>query len=351
MESKERYLYIVFLVVFLLLFPIGNLLGIIEMDTVTLWGRYLCYAIAAIGIDLIWGYTGIMTMCHAFFFGIGAYAIGMYMTLLNLPKGHSVPDFMSWNNLTSLPFFWKPFHSLPLAIICGLLVAGIFAFLFSYFVFKRRIKGVFFAIITQAFALAMYLLFSRNETMLGGSNGLTHFRYILGFDLYSEHVKLGIYILTVIVLVSVFFLSKKITKSKFGKILIGIRDSESRLRFTGYKVVSYQTAIFVIGGLFAAIGGMLYLPQTGIISPGKIDVSSSVEMLIWVALGGRGNLKGAVLGALVVNVLYSSFTSIMPEAWPYILGLLYILTVLYLNKGLVGLLSTISYKMKSSFNK
>jgi urea transport system permease protein len=317
--------------------PLGNLLGIVETGTINLWGRYCCFAIAAIGVDLIWGYTGIMTMCHAFFFCLGAYGLGMYMTIHNLQEWQTVPDFMSWNGYESLPAFWLPFRSFGGAVACALLLTGVFAFLFSYFIFRRRIKGVFFAIITQAFALAAYLLFSRNETLLGGSNGLTHFRYLLGLDLYSANVKLGLYIATVLMLALIFFLSAKLTRSKFGKVLVGIRDSESRLRFAGYRVVGYQSAIFVIGALIAAIAGMLYLPQTGIITPGRMDVKASVEMLVWVALGGRGNLKGAVAGALAVNALYSLFTSLMPEAWQYILGALYIVTVLYLKDGIVGM--------------
>lgn len=337
------------MLIFLIGLPAANLAGWIDINTTTLWGRYLCFAIAAIGVDLIWGYTGIMTMCHAFFFCLGAYGLGMYLTVANLPDGKAVPDFMAWNQVEALPYFWLPFQSFGGAVISGLLVTGVFAFLFCYFIFRRRIKGVFFAIITQALALAVFLLFSRNETMLGGSNGLTNFRYFLGFDLHSESVKLGLYLITVFVLIAIFFLSKKLTASKFGKVLVGIRDSESRLRFAGYKVVNYQTAIFVIGAMIAAVAGMLYLPLTGIITPGRMDVKASIEMLIWVALGGRGNLKGALVGALAVNLLYSLFTSWIPEAWPYVLGALYIITVLYLNNGVTGLFQTAGESLKKVF--
>ena len=323
--QKDKLTYILFLLVFLVLLPVANICGIIDIDTMTLWGRYFCFAIAAIGVDLIWGYTGIMTMCQAFFFCLGAYGIGMYMTVANMPAGQAVPDFMSWNAVTTLPLFWRPFEGFGGTLIACLIISVGFAMI-SYFIFRRRIKGVFFAIITRALAWAMYLLFSRNETMLGGSNGLTNFQYLLGFDLRTPEVKLGLYIFTVVMLGVIFFLSKKLTESKFGKVLVGIRDSESRLRFTGYRVVQYQTAIFIIGTLIAVIAGMLYLPQTGIVTPGRMTVKASIEMLIWVALGGRGNLKGAVIGALIVNVLYSLFTSIMPDAWPYILGLLYVVT-------------------------
>ena len=351
--KNDKLNYILFLLVFLVLLPVANIIGLIDINTMTLWGRYFCFAIAAIGVDLIWGYTGIMTMCQAFFFCLGAYGIGMYLTLYNLPAGQAVPDFMSWNQVTSLPLFWKPFETFGGTIIACLIVAIGFGFI-SYFIFRRRIKGVFFAIITQALAWAMFLLFSRNETMLGGSNGLTNFQYMLGMDLRSDTVKLGIYIFTVVMLGVIFYLSQKLTESKFGKVLVGIRDSESRLRFTGYKVVQYQTAIFIIGALIAVVAGMLYLPQTGIVTPGRMSVKASIEMLIWVALGGRGNLKGAVVGALIVNVMYSIFTSIMPEAWPYILGLLYVITVLYLKKGILGMVGTFIEKIRNkklSFSK
>jgi urea transport system permease protein len=335
--KNNKLTYALFIALFLIVLPLGNMMGMVDSNTMTLWGRYLCFAIAAIGIDLIWGYAGIMSMCHAFFFCLGAYGLGMFLTISNLPQGSAVPDFMSWNQVESLPLLWLPFQSFAGAIFSSLIITAMFGFIFSYFIFRRRIKGVFFAIITQALALAMYLLFSRNETMLGGSNGLTNFRYLLGFDLYSPNVKLCIYLTSAVALFAVYFLSLKITDSKFGKVLVGIRNSESRLRFAGYKVVNYQTAIFVIGALIAAVGGMLYLPQTGIITPGRMDVKASVEMLVWVALGGRGNLKGAIAGSLLVNILYSAFTSLMPEAWPYVLGFLYILAVLCLQKGVVGI--------------
>ena len=345
--KKDRMLYIAFIAIFIVLLPVAYKAGITDISTITLWGRYFCLVIAAIGVERIWGYTGIMTMCHALFFCIGAYAMGRYMTIGNLPEGADVPDCMKWNQIESLPFFWLPFKSMPGTIITGIIVTGIVSGTLGYLIFRRKIKGVFFAIITQALALAMYLLFSRNETMLGGSNGLTNFRYLFSFDLHSDNVKLGMYVVTVIAMAMVFYLAGNITKSKFGKILVGIRESESRLRFTGYKVVNYQTAVFIIGAIIAAIGGMLYLPQTGIITPGRMDVRASIEMLIWVALGGRGNLKGAVIGALLVNILYSVCTSLFPQAWPYILGFLYIAVVLYPRNGLIGLYSEISEKVKS----
>ncbi|MGL4519241.1 MAG: urea ABC transporter permease subunit UrtC [Phocaeicola sp.] len=333
--GKDKWSYLLFLGIFLIAMPLANLLGVIDTNTLTLWGRYFCFAMVAIGVDLIWGYTGIMTMCQAFFFCLGAYGIGMYMTLSNLPDGQAIPSFMQWNQVTELPLMWLPFQSLGGGVVACILLTALFA-CFSYFIFRRRIKGVFFAIITQALAWAMYLLFSRNETLLGGSNGLTNFPQLLGFDLRTEEVKVGLYMVTIVVLALIYGVASYLTRSKFGKVLIGIRDSESRLRFMGYKVSHYQTAIFVIGALIAMFAGMLYLPQTGIVTPGRMDVKASIEILIWVALGGRGSLKGAVVGALVVSFLYSMFTSWMPDAWPYVLGSLYVLTVLYFPNGILG---------------
>ncbi len=341
--QKDKLL-LVLLSIFIVLLPAAYLIGVISIDTITIWGRYLCFAIAAIGVDLIWGYTGIMSMCQAFFFCLGAYGMGMYLTLYNLPETSTVPLFMEWNSIESLPLFWQPFQTFAGAIVATIVVTILFASI-SNFIFRRRIKGVFFAIITQAIAWAMFLLFSRNETLLGGTNGLTNFQSFMGLDLREDSVKMGFYIATVIILAAIYIGSKKLTQSKFGKLLVAVRDSESRLRFTGYKVSNFQTAIFIIGALIAMVAGMLYLPQTGIVTPGRMDVRASIEMLIWVALGGRGSLKGAVIGALIVNLLYSFFTSLIPDAWPYVLGALYVITVLYLDKGVLGLGEIIKAKL------
>lgn len=336
--------YLAFIVFFLVLMPLGNLFDIVSTNTMTLWGRYFCLAIAAIGVDLIWGYTGILSMTQAFFFCLGAYGMGMYMMLTNLPPGQMLPDFMIWNQVTELPWFWSFFGNFPLAMILALVVPAIFAMIFGILVFRSRIKGVYFAIITQALALAMYLLFSRNETMLGGTNGLTDFKYLLGFDLRSDSTKLSLYVISGVVLCLIFWYAHGLVNSKFGKSLVAIRDSESRMRFTAFKVSYYNVAIFMIAAVIAAIGGILYIPQTGIITPGRMDVQASIEMVIWVALGGRGNLKGAVIGALLVNMLYSIFTSLFPGAWLYILGGIFVVTVLFLDKGIIGLIQQLQDK-------
>jgi urea transport system permease protein len=216
-----------------------------------------------------------------------------------------IPDFMIWNQVEVLPAFWEPFHSFGLSFILALLIPGIFAFIFGYFVFRSRIKGVYLAIITQALALAMWLIFLRNETMLGGTNGLTGFKTLLGFSLSNPATKLSLYILSFVAMFGLYLFCRWLVNSKFGKVLIAIRDSESRVSYTAYNVVNYKLAVFVIAAVVAAIGGMLYVPQTGIITPGRMDVKASVEMVMWVALGGRGRLKGAIIGALLVNYLYS----------------------------------------------
>ncbi|MCF0056093.1 urea ABC transporter permease subunit UrtC [Dyadobacter sp. CY356] len=354
-KTKDLRFYLAFLVLFAVLLPLGNLTGLVSNNTISLWGRYFCFAIAALGVDLIWGYTGILSMCQAFFFCLGGYSVAMHIVMKGASaNGTGIPDFMVWNQVNSLPFFWVPFQSFGLALILGLLIPAAFAFVFGYFIFRSRIKGVYMAIITQALALAMWLLFLRNETMLGGTNGLTDFKSLLGLSLSSPAVKLGLYLISLAGLCGAYFLSKKLVDSKFGKVLQAIRDSESRTSYTAYRVLDYKLAIFIAGALLAAFAGMLYAPQTGIITPGRMDVRASVEMVMWVALGGRGKLKGAVLGALVVNFLYSICTSLFPDSWLFILGFLFVITVLYFDKGFLGMIEKISGgigKRKSSIKE
>lgn len=340
--NKERSVYILFIGLFLVLLPVGNLLGFVSNNTISLWGRYCCFAIAALGIDLIWGYTGILSMCQALFFCFGGYGIAMHILLKN---STGLPDFMAWNGVETLPVFWQPFQSAGAAFGLALLVPALFAFVVGYFIFRSRIKGVYMAIITQALAMATWLLFLRNESMLGGTNGLTNFKSLLGFDLTKPNVKLGLYLISFLTLCVAYYGSYKLAHSKFGKVLQAIRDSESRISYTAYRVVDYKLAVFVVAAVLAAIGGMLYAPQTGIITPGRMDVRASVEMVMWVALGGRGKLKGAVLGALLVNFLYSICTSSFPDSWPFLLGSLFVLTVLFFDKGFLGLIELISAKL------
>jgi urea transport system permease protein len=340
---QKKIYYLLFIAFFALLLPAGHLMGFVSINTISLWGRYFCFAIAALGIDLIWGYTGILSMCQAFFFCLGSYGIAMHMLLkTTAANGALLPDFMVWNKMEHLPFFWVPFQSPGVSLLLCLLIPSLFAFITGYVLFRSRIKGVYMAIITQALALAMWLLFLRNETGLGGTNGLTDFKTLLGFSLSDTYVKLALYLISLLLLCAAYFMCYKITHSKFGKVLQAIRDSEPRVSFTAYKVMDYKLAVFVVAALLAAVGGMLYAPQTGIITPGRMDVKASVEMVMWVALGGRGKLKGAVAGALLVNFLYSICTSMFPDSWLYILGFLFLITVLFFDKGFVGLIDAVT---------
>lgn len=344
---EKKIYYLLFIAFFALLLPAGHLMGWVSINTISLWGRYFCFAIAALGIDLIWGYTGILSMCQAFFFCLGSYGIAMHMLLKT--SGSALPEFMVWNKVESLPFFWVPFQSFGLTLVLCLVIPSLLAFVIGYVLFRSRIKGVYMAIITQALALAMWLLFLRNETGLGGTNGLTDFKTLLGLPLSNTYVKLGLYLMSLLLLCVGYFACYQITHSKFGKVLQAIRDSESRVSFTAYKVMDYKLAVFVVAALLAAIGGMLYAPQTGIITPGRMDVKASVEMVMWVALGGRGKLKGAVAGALLVNFLYSICTSLFPDSWLYILGFLFVITVLFFDKGFVGLMDTLTKRKEPCY--
>jgi len=347
MQIKSPQLVnLLFILFFAVALPAGNIMGLVSINTVSLWGRYFCFAIAALGIDLIWGFTGIMSMCQAFFFCLGGYCIGMHLLLTATAiQGQKLPDFMVWNNITSLPVFWEPFHGFVPTLLLCLLIPALIALVIGFFIFRSRIKGVYMAIITQALALGMYLLFLRNETKLGGTNGLTNFKTVLGYDLNASAVKLGLYLVSLAMLFIAYAACRKIVGSKFGKILQAIRDSESRVGYTSYRVLNYKLAVFVVAALLGGLAGMLYVPQTGIITPGRMSVTASVEMLMWVALGGRGKLKGAIIGTLLVNCLYSVCTSLFPEGWLFILGLLYVLTVLYFQKGFLGLFEIIGNKI------
>jgi urea transport system permease protein len=300
-------------------------------------GRYLCFALAALGLDLIWGYTGILSLCQAFFFCMGGYALGMHM-LLKTGKdgvyGSALPDFMVWNQVEKLPWFWTPFQGLAPALFLAVAVPVLAALAFGFF--ASRIKGVYFSIITQALALAAWLVFLRNETMLGGTNGLTDFKTLVGFDLRDPDTKRGLYMLAAAGLCLGYLACRYIISSKLGKVLVAIRDSEMRVRFTGLAVTRYKLFAFCVAAGLAALGGLLYVPQTGIITPGRMDVKASLEMVVWVAVGGRGTLIGPILGAIGINLLYSWLTGVMPGSWLYVLGFLFIGVVLFLPQGIFG---------------
>jgi len=334
-------------VAFVVLAPLLNLLGILPDLYLNMLGRYLCFGLAALGLDLIWGYTGILSLCQAFFFCLGGYALGMHMLLKTGKEGvygSALPDFMVWNQVEKLPWFWEPFHHLAPTLILAMAVPMAAATTFGFFAFRSRIKGVYFSIITQALALAAWLVFLRNETMLGGTNGLTDFKTLVGFELRDPATKRVLYVLAAVGLCLGYLACRYIIESKLGKVLVAIRDSEMRVRFTGLAVTRYKLFAFCVAAGLAGLGGLLYVPQTGIITPGRMDVKASLEMVVWVAVGGRGTLLGPVLGAIAINLLYSWLTGVMPGSWLYVLGFLFIGVVLFLPQGIFGSLGPVFQK-------
>ena len=319
--------------------PFLSWYGIVDDTNVNKLGRYLCFAIVALGIDLLWGYTGLLGLCQAFFFCLGGYAMAMHLSLPQgggnvRPEYHNIPQFFFFNNVDVLPSWWSPFSSLSFALAVAVLIPMLIATVFGFTVFRSHVKGVYFAIITQAVAWGAFLLFCRNEMLLGGTNGLTNFNPALnrnfGWILFF-------YLLTGGVLVTLFLVAKHITKSRLGRLLVAVRDKEMLLNFMAYRPQSVKLFAFVIAAVFAAVGGILYVPQNGIITPNIMRVEDSIWMIIWVALGGRGRLWGAMAGALLVNYAYSITTSDMPRAWPFLEGGMFLIVVMLFPSGLVGL--------------
>jgi len=313
----------------------------------SLLGKYLCYALVALAVDLIWGYTGILSLGHGVFFSIGGYAMGMYLMRSIGKEGvykSDLPDFMVFLDWKELPWYWYGFDNFVFTLLVILVIPGLLAFIFGYFAFRSRIKGVYFAIITQAMTFALMLLFFRNNTGFGGNNGLTDFKRILGYSLQEPSTKMGIYIITVLVLFLSYILSRYIVKSKLGRVLIAIRDAESRVMFSGYNTLHYKLAIWTLSAFLCGIAGALYVPQVGIINPSEMQPSNSIEMAIWVAVGGRGTLGGALVGAGLVNGAKSWFTVAAPDYWLYFLGGLFIVVTLFFPKGFVGIFSRSSSK-------
>ena len=329
--------------------PPGSPLRVSDF-TLNLFGKFLAYAILALGIDLIWGYTGVLSLGHGVFFGLGAYAMGMHLMLEIGTQGvyrDVLPDFMVWNRVTELPLFWRPFYSAPFTLLAVLVVPGVVAFVFGYLTFRSRIRGVYFSIITQALALSTWLMFNRNAMNLGGTNGLSGFKTVFGFTLNSATTQRGLYVVTALCLCGAFLLCRWITRSPAGRVLIAIRDSETRVLFSGYSPAAFKLFVFVISAMLAGVAGALYAPQVGIITPAKIGVLPSIEMIIWVAVGGRGPLLGPVVGALGVNWLQSLLTTHYPDLWLLVLGGLFVAVVLFFPDGVVGTLEKLLARLTS----
>jgi len=310
--------------------------------SVVLVGKYLCYAVLALSIDLIWGYCGILSLGQGAFFTLGGYAMGMYLMRSIGTRGvyrdPILPDFMVFLNWKQLPWYWYGFDHFAFAALMVVLVPGVLALGFGWLAFRSRITGVYLSIITQALTFALLLAFFRNDMGFGGNNGLTDFKDLLGFQLNLGSTRRGIYLASLIALVGTYALCRWITASKLGRVLIAIRDAESRVRFLGYSVTAYKLFVFTLSAMLAGIAGALYAPQVGIINPSEFSPANSIEAVIWVAVGGRGVLYGAVLGAFAVNGAKTWLTSSVPELWLFVLGGLFIVVTIALPRGLVGLI-------------
>ena len=309
---------------------------------VALVGKYLCFALLAISVDLIWGYCGILSLGHGAFFSLGGYAMGMYLMRQigdrGVYKDPILPDFMVFLNWKELPWYWYGFDSFPFAMLMVLLAPGLLALVFGFFAFRSRVTGVYLSIITQAMTFALLLAFFRNDMGFGGNNGLTDFKDILGFNLQSDATRTGLFVASALALAGGYLLSLFIVKSKLGRVLVAIRDAESRARFLGYRVEHYKLFVFTVSAMMAGVAGALYVPQVGIINPSEFSPANSIEIVVWVALGGRGTLHGAALGAVLVNFAKTYLTGAAPEFWLYFLGALFILVTILLPKGIAGLL-------------
>jgi urea transport system permease protein len=345
--DRGAAVFLVLLGAFAVAIPVLNLLvpassGLhVSTYLVALFGKYLCYALLALSIDLIWGYAGILSLGHGAFFALGGYAMGMYLMRQIGTRGvygdPVLPDFMVFLNWKALPVYWYGFQHFAYAALMILAVPGLLAFVFGWFAFRSRVTGVYLSIITQAMTYALLLGFFRNDFGFGGNNGLTDFKDILGFNVQAETTRNALLVITCLALALAFLICRALVTSKFGKVLVAIRDAEARTRFLGYRVEAYKLFVFALSACMAGVAGALYVPQVGIINPSEFAPGNSIEAVIWVAVGGRGTLTGAVLGAFVVNYAKTYFTSgILAPYWLFMLGGLFIGVTLLMPRGIIG---------------
>ena len=349
LHSKGGNTFLALLFTGTLFAAMGNLLVppdsqlYVDTYTITLLGKYLSFALLAMAVDVVWGYCGILSLGHGAFFALGGYGMGMYLMRQIGDRGvygnPELPDFMVFLNWTELPWFWYGFDQFWFAVIMIMLVPGFLAFVFGWLAFRSRVTGVYLSIMTQALTYALMLAFFRNEMGFGGNNGLTDFKELMGFDLRADSTRVALLICTALTLGAAYLLSQFILSSKYGRVIQAIRDGESRVRFVGYKTETYKVWLFVYSAILAALAGALYVPQVGIINPGEFSPINSIEIVVWVAIGGRGLLYGAILGAILVNFAKTQFTGILPEAWLFALGALFVIVTVFLPRGVVGLLS------------
>jgi urea transport system permease protein len=346
-NDRGGQLFLLLLAVATVLVPVLNLLPEsnplhLTTYTITLLGKYLAFALLAMAVDLAWGYLGILSLGHGAFFALGGYAMGMYLMRQIGERGvygnPELPDFMVFLNWESLPWFWYGFDMFWFAALMVMLVPGLLAFVFGWLAFRSRVTGVYLSIITQALTYALMLAFFRNEMGFGGNNGLTDFKDILGFSLQADSTRVALYMATALALGLAYVACRAVVSSRLGRVALAIRDAEDRTRFAGYKVEHVKLAIFTFSAVLAGIAGALYVPQVGIINPGEFAPLNSIEIVIWVAVGGRATLYGAAAGALMVNYGKTYFTAALPEVWLFALGALFVLVTLFLPKGVIGLL-------------
>jgi len=326
--------------------PISNLLlpadSVLHVPTyvVSLMGKYLTFALLALSVDLIWGYAGVLSLGHGAFFALGGYAMGMYMMRQIGDRGvyghPELPDFMVFLDWKELPWYWHGFDWFPFAMVMALVVPGALALVFGWFAFRSRVTGVYLSIITQAMTFALMLAFFRNDMGFGGNNGLTDFKELLGFNLQADGTRVALFCASAAAVALGYLLGRFIVRSRAGRVLVAVRDAETRVRFLGYRVEHYKLFVFVLSAMLAGLAGALYVPQVGIINPSEFAPAASIELVVWVALGGRGSLYGAVLGAILVNYAKTVFTGALPDMWLFVLGALFIAVTLFLPKGIVG---------------
>src|SRR5438094_5311083 len=334
-------------IVLFIVFPLCNLVVPatsalhISDYTVTLLGKIVCYAIVALAMDLIWGYTGILSLGHGLFFALGGYAMGMYLMRsigTDGVYGSTIPDFMVFLDWKQLPWYWLGSQRFLQACLYGVLAPGLLALVFGFFAFRSRIRGVYFSIITQALTFAFMLLFFRNQTGFGGNNGFTDFKRIVGFPLANPRTRVALFALSATWLLTALIGCRMLVRSKFGRVLTAIRDAEDRVRFCGYDPVGFKLFVWTLSAAICGIAGALYVPQVGIINPSEMSPANPVQIAIWVAVGGRGTLLGPILGAALINGAKSWLTATFPDLWLYVLGLVFILVTRYLPRGIAGLL-------------
>lgn len=317
---------------------------------ITLSGKLMCYAIAALALDLVWGYCGILSLGHGLFFALGGYAIGMYLMRQighEGKYGSDLPDFMVFLDWHKMPWYWSGTQHLLYALVLMVAVPAVISWVFGFFTFRSRVKGVYLSIITQALTYAAMLLFFRNETGFGGNNGFTDFKRIAGFPITDDHTRVGLFVLTFAVLVLAFLALRIIVTSRLGRVVTAIRDGESRLMFLGYSPLGYKLFVWTVSAALCGIAGALYVPQVGIINPSEMSPGNSIEMAIWVAVGGRGTLIGPIVGALAVNFAKTVFTNYFPEYWLFFLGAIFVIVPLLLPQGIVGLLKRARFGARS----